>query len=265
MAQDFDTLIAFGANEGDPLEALESVGQHLGEFGFELQRVSRPMRTRPVGGSDGQRSYVNAAIRARTPLQAGEAVRKLLEIEASMGRVREARWGPRPIDLDLLLLGAEVVDCGGVCVPHPRMSFRRFVLEPACEIAGEMVHPIAGRSLAELLAALNDRPPLIVWWIDDAADLAAIERRIERGDIDHALTLSTSNRSGHAAESVERFEVRVVDSLTRVRECCDEARLLVYPQSCERRIVGVAAGPVCRYESVAAALDELPSVLEAMK
>jgi 7,8-dihydro-6-hydroxymethylpterin-pyrophosphokinase len=108
-----------------------------------------------VGGPTGQADFVNAAAAVETSLSPHALVERLQDIEAQFGRARIERWGPRTLDLDLLLYGEEQIHDGQLVVPHPRMTFRRFVLEPAAEVASEMVHPVTGRRIGELLTHLR--------------------------------------------------------------------------------------------------------------
>ena len=134
-------LIAFGSNQGDRHQMLHlAVEQLNAQDSFDVLAVSDAIETKPVG-EQSQDAYLNAVIHAATSLTATQLVSQLLDIERQLGRKRIRRWGPRSVDLDLLLLGDEIIDQPETTVPHPRMSFRRFVLEPASQIAPQLVHP----------------------------------------------------------------------------------------------------------------------------
>jgi len=111
--------------------------------------------TSPVGVTD-QPSFYNAVLRLHTALSPHELLERLLGIETEIfGRTRTIHWGPRRMDLDLLLHGDACITEDGLVVPHPRMAERRFVLQPLCDIAPELVHPVLGKSIIELLRALR--------------------------------------------------------------------------------------------------------------
>jgi 2-amino-4-hydroxy-6-hydroxymethyldihydropteridine diphosphokinase len=115
--------------------------------------VSELRETEPVGVIE-QPRFLNGAAALETSLSARELLDLLLEVERTLGRVRDERWGPRLIDLDLLLYGAETIDEPGLDLPHPRLHERRFALEPLAELDPELVIPGRGR-VSALLSALD--------------------------------------------------------------------------------------------------------------
>ena len=143
--------IGLGANLGDRKENLRAALERL--RGLGPLRVSSFHDTEPVGVID-QPSFLNAAAELETDLPARELLSRLLEIERDLGRERaeETRWGPRPIDLDLLVYGDETIDDVGLTVPHPRLAERRFALEPLHELAPDLTLP-DGRRIRDLLDA----------------------------------------------------------------------------------------------------------------
>lgn len=124
-----------------------------------LVRASSLYDTEPAGDVD-QPNFLNAVAQLDTGLDARRLLWNLLLIEKRLGRVRTRRWGPRVIDLDLLLYGDEVVEEPGLRVPHPELTRRSFVLVPLVELDPLLVHPETGETLLAHLARLKTRPPV---------------------------------------------------------------------------------------------------------
>jgi 2-amino-4-hydroxy-6-hydroxymethyldihydropteridine diphosphokinase len=148
--------IGLGANLGERGQTIAEALRRLD--GDERTRVlasTEPIETDPVGYED-QPRFLNAAAAVETARSPHELLELLFAIERGLGRVRGKgpRYGPRPIDLDLLLYGSEVVDQPGLEVPHPRLHERRFVLEPLAELDPALVVPGRGR-VSALLAELE--------------------------------------------------------------------------------------------------------------
>lgn len=149
-------LIALGANLGDRRATLDQAVVRLRACA-EISGVAPSdwIATRPVGGPAGQDEFLNGAVRLETRLAPKSLLARLRDIERDLGRVPGARWSARTLDLDLLLYDRRVIDTPTLVVPHPRMSFRRFVLVPAVQVAADMVHPTSGWTLARLLTHLE--------------------------------------------------------------------------------------------------------------
>lgn len=141
-------------------------------------RASTRYQTAPAGGPPGQPDYLNAAACFETNLDAPQVLSLLRAIENNLGRRRGQRYGPRTIDLDLLLFGAQVIASGGLIVPHPRMALRRFVLVPAAEIASAWVHPTIGWTMGELLAHLDRTAPYVAMAGGTGGERAALAQAV---------------------------------------------------------------------------------------
>jgi 2-amino-4-hydroxy-6-hydroxymethyldihydropteridine diphosphokinase len=146
--------VGLGANLGDREATIRRALALLAEEpGIRVVAVSSLRETDPVGYAD-QPRFLNGAAALETELSARVLLDRLLAVERELGRVRgeSPRFGPRPIDLDLLLYGEETIDEPGLTVPHPRLGERRFVLEPLRELDPELTLP-DGRRVRDLLQA----------------------------------------------------------------------------------------------------------------
>lgn len=157
-----EVLISLGSNLGPREEILQRAVDLLGASpGICLRAVSPWLATRAVGGPPGQPDFLNGAALVETSLSPQALLGRLLQIETQLGRVRDQRWGPRTLDLDVLLYDDLVVETSTLQIPHPAMAWRRFVLEPAALVAGRMVHPRIGWTVQELFDHLRTAPPYL--------------------------------------------------------------------------------------------------------
>ena len=149
-----EAAIALGSNIGDKANNIDRAVAMLDAVaGIRVTARSRDFRTAPWGITD-QDWFVNAAVLVETSLAPRALLEVCLDIEARLGRVRGLRWGPRLIDLDVLIYGNREIDEPGLTVPHPRMMERAFVLAPLADLMPE--RRIGGRRIDEALAALDD-------------------------------------------------------------------------------------------------------------
>ncbi len=149
-------FIGVGSNLDDPAARCAEALCNLSQVsGIRVLRQSSLYRTEPVGFEE-QDWFINSVVEIRTVLDPHELLEALQRIEDAMGRVRGPKWGPRIIDLDILLYGQETVEENGLVIPHPHLHKRRFVLEPLCEVASYVIHPVFGISVRGLMERLDD-------------------------------------------------------------------------------------------------------------
>ena len=150
--------IGIGANLGDREKTLqEAVGILDAHPKIDVAAASSVYETAPVGVVD-QPHFLNAVLQIRTRLSARKLLNCLLAVERQFGRVRQTRWGPRTLDLDILLYGDAVIHQQGLQVPHPHLHERAFVLIPFCDLNPDLKHPVLGHSIQFLAGSLCDSP-----------------------------------------------------------------------------------------------------------
>jgi 2-amino-4-hydroxy-6-hydroxymethyldihydropteridine diphosphokinase len=146
--------IALGSNLGDSLATLQGAIEILDYTpGITVKSHSSWYQTAPVGPP--QPDYINACAILEIDLEPQQLLEKLLEIEIKFGRQRREKWGPRTLDLDLLLYDHLILENSQLVLPHPRMTERAFVLVPLAEIAPNWVHPGSGIAITELLNSVE--------------------------------------------------------------------------------------------------------------
>ncbi len=151
--------IGLGSNLGDRMVNLGGAIAALRETpGVGIAKVSSFRETDPVGGPPGQEKFLNAVALLETTLEPVSLLHVLQEIEDRFARVRTVRWGPRTLDLDLLLFDDRIIQTPELTIPHPRIHTRRFVLEPLVEIVPDAVDPVTNRAFADILADLARDP-----------------------------------------------------------------------------------------------------------
>ena len=158
LSSEMEILIGLGGNLGQPEAAFAQALEALANEG-RVMAVSKLWRTRPVGPP--QPDYLNAATLIDWPAAPGALLHRCRELEVVAGRNRaqEERWGPRDLDLDLLIARSTVCRGPDLEIPHPRLHERRFVLEPAAEVAPIWVHPLLGLTIEELAENARQSEP----------------------------------------------------------------------------------------------------------
>lgn len=176
-------LVSLGGNVGDVVAAFHSANRALRETpGIEHLRSSPLFRSAPMGQAAGA-TFWNAVTAFETSLDAHALLDALQLIENQNERTREIHWGPRTLDLDLVLFGDQVIHTERLQVPHPHFFYRRFVVEPAASIVPDMVDPLSGQSMGDLLERLSQRPIRFV--LGNGINVDVIRREFRR-EFSHA-------------------------------------------------------------------------------
>ena len=208
-------LIGLGSNLGDRGQNLTAAVDRLAARpNISIMGKSAWHETSPVGGPADQAAFLNGVVTLQTSLGPQEILAMLLEVESQLGRTRTERWGPRTIDLDLLLYDELVLSTPSLVLPHPRMAWRQFVLIPAAEVAATMLHPPTGWTVARLLEHLDTAAPYVAITGSIGAGKSHLARRLaeavsgeflaERLDLPR-LEAFYADPAGHAWETELEF------------------------------------------------------------
>ena len=155
--------ISLGSNMGDRESYLEKAINILGSHGkIEVTKRSSMYETDPVGFTE-QDQFLNMVIEIRTSLSPETLLHQCLQVEIDLGREREFKWGPRIIDLDILLYNHLVIESENLLIPHPRMQERAFVLIPLLEVAPRIEHPSINAPFVDFLDEIPDREGVRLW------------------------------------------------------------------------------------------------------
>jgi 2-amino-4-hydroxy-6-hydroxymethyldihydropteridine diphosphokinase len=151
-----NVFLGIGSNIGDRLHFLTEAVRKLRTIPSSgVVKISSVYETEPVGVKN-QNYFLNAVVLVQTSMGVADFHSRIKSIEKELGRVDRSRWGPREIDIDILLFGDRVINQAAIVIPHPEMVNRRFVLQPLAEIAPETVHPLFHKPVKDLLAECND-------------------------------------------------------------------------------------------------------------
>ncbi len=152
-------FLLLGSNQGDPARNLASAAESIDAEAGKIMLRSSLYRS-AAWGMEQQPDFINQVLEITSTETADDLLKICLKIEERMGRVRTLRWGPRVIDIDLLLYGDEVWNTTELRLPHPGIAHRRFTLVPLAEVAPGLIHPILKKSVLQLLEECDD--PLVV-------------------------------------------------------------------------------------------------------
>ncbi|MGB0738855.1 MAG: 2-amino-4-hydroxy-6-hydroxymethyldihydropteridine diphosphokinase [Planctomycetaceae bacterium] len=238
------SLISFGSNTGASADLADRVIGELASAGLEIRSVSRLKQTSAVGINAGD-SFLNAALTGDWSGTAQQLLNVLQQTENRFGRQRTIRWGPRTVDLDLLLFDGMTLVEPGLILPHPALWYRDFVLAPSAEVASDMWHPVLQQTIGQLHQRLLQRP--LSLHADSSALCAKLRTQI-------ASRLPERNEVLWRSQSEEDLFATI-----RMRTASVQQPPLSYPEE-------TAAGPeiILFVESAADAILQIEQLLVAM-
>lgn len=199
-------LISFGGNLGDRGKTLSDAAAAIVAIdGVNDFQASRIYATPAIGGPTDQPPFLNAVATVEVGMSAAQLLEHLQQIELSCGRVRTTRWSARKVDLDLILYGDLIGQRQQLAVPHPRYPARRFVIEPACEVAGDMVDPRFGWTIKQIADHLRNGIPSAILVGGSAEVRGELMRRLQvRGEV-QTVTPESIDQWDHARPWIGDF------------------------------------------------------------
>ena len=153
------TYLLIGGNVGNRLKNLREARKQITVKCGMIVKQSAIYETAAWGKTD-QASFLNQVVLVETELSAREVLDRILKAEMEMGRMRNEKFGPRTIDIDILFFNDDIIHEEGLTVPHPQLHLRKFALEPMNEIAADLKHPVTGKTINEMLEECNDPLPV---------------------------------------------------------------------------------------------------------
>jgi 2-amino-4-hydroxy-6-hydroxymethyldihydropteridine diphosphokinase len=168
-----EAYLALGSNLGDRIGYLQKAIRALhAHEQIQVLALSPVYETQAVGYVD-QPDFLNLVVRLKTSLPPRSLLHVCMRIEKENGRTRDIQWGPRTLDLDILLYGSEMIDEPELIIPHPRMCERAFVMVPLCDLVPTLVHPVCGKTVRELLQDVPGKegvfPCTMIRWHEESA------------------------------------------------------------------------------------------------
>ncbi|MFJ7748033.1 2-amino-4-hydroxy-6-hydroxymethyldihydropteridine diphosphokinase [Peribacillus sp. NPDC097295] len=168
------SYLSIGSNMGNRLDTFKKTFQLLDEHAhIKLLSCSSLYETDPVGYTD-QDCFLNAVIKVETDIKPEDLLQTCMQIEQELGRKRDIRWGPRTLDLDILLYNHENVETEILSIPHPRMDERAFVIIPLMELEPDMILPKMNTSLSDLLDKIPDKEGVRLWKLKNGEGVFAL-------------------------------------------------------------------------------------------
>jgi 2-amino-4-hydroxy-6-hydroxymethyldihydropteridine diphosphokinase len=169
-----EAQLALGSNIGDRERYLKDAILSLHEHSsIEVEKISSIYETDPIGYKD-QNAFLNMVLSVGTDLTAIQLLREMQKIEKSLGRKRDIKWGPRTLDLDILLFNHENIETEQLIIPHPRMLERSFVLIPLHEIEPNISIPNSKQPLSVIIDQLTDKKGVRIWKQKNGEDVFAL-------------------------------------------------------------------------------------------